>query len=81
MHCSIRFCLILSISAFVVPSFGHAAAKESLYDAKTAQKIDPSLQVIFGPQADKVRYDARMVRAAEMAANRIAARERKGAGN
>lgn len=70
MHYSLRFCLILSISAFVVPSFGHAAAKESLYDAKTAQKIDPALESILGPGSSKIRYDNRMIRAAEIAAAR-----------
>lgn len=43
---------------------------ESLYDAKTAQKIDPSKLSILGPQAGKFRYDKRMIRAAEIASAR-----------
>ncbi len=73
MHNSTRICLVLSILAFVVPTFGHAAEKESLYDAKTAQKIDPALQSILGPQSGKLRYDSRMIRAAEIAAARAKA--------
>ncbi len=70
MHYSLRICLILAIVAFVLPSFGHAAAQESLYDAKSAQKVDPALQSILGPQSGKFRYDNRMIRAAEIAAAR-----------
>jgi len=70
MHNSKRICLILSFLVVAMPTFGHAAAKESLYDAKTAQKIDPALESILGPQASKLRYDSRMIRAAEIAAAR-----------
>jgi hypothetical protein len=70
MHQLIRICLILFILAFVAPSFARAAAKESLYDAKSAQKIDPAMQSLLGPQSGKFRYDKRMLRAAEIAAAR-----------
>ena len=80
MHNSHRFCLFLVIAAFVAPSFGHAAAKESLYDAKSATKVSPAMQAIFGPQSGKYRYDSRMMRAAEMAAARMAAARKSGGG-
>lgn len=69
MHYNIRFCLILLILAFMAPVFGHAAEK-SLYDSKTAKKIDPAMQSILGPQSGKFRYDSRMIKAAEIAAAR-----------
>ena len=70
MHHSIRICLILFVLAFFAPAFAHAGAKDSLYNAKTAQKIDPSMQSLLGPQSGKFRYDQRMLRAAEIAAGR-----------
>ena len=69
MHYSKLFCLILFVLAFVTPVFGHAAEK-SLYDSKTAKKIDPAAQSILGPQSGKFRYDSRMIKAAEIAAAR-----------
>src|SRR4051812_38442955 len=70
MNNPIRICLILCILAIVLPSSARAAAKDSLYDAKTAQKITPAMQSILGPQSGKFRYDSRMLRAAEIAAAR-----------
>jgi hypothetical protein len=70
MSQNIRICLILFVLAFIAPTFAQAAAKDSLYDAKTAQKIDPAMQSILGPQSGKFRYDKRMIRAAEIAAAR-----------
>ena len=70
MSRSIRICLSLCFLTLAAPGFAHAAAKESLYDASTAQKIDPSKLSMFGPQASKFRYDQRMVHAAEIAAAR-----------
>ncbi|MDB6154294.1 MAG: hypothetical protein JWL90_2747 [Chthoniobacteraceae bacterium] len=45
-------------------------ANDSLYDKKTAQKLDFSKLSIFGPQSSKFRYDKRMLRAAEIAQER-----------
>lgn len=70
MQLKFRICLILFILAFIAPAVTHAAAKDSLYDAKAAQKIDPATQAILGPQSGKFRYDNRMIRAAEIAAAR-----------
>jgi hypothetical protein len=69
MHHLTRFCLILFILAIVAPVFGHGAEK-SLYDSKTARKIDPALQSVLGPESSKFRYDNRMIKAAEIAAAR-----------
>ena len=42
----------------------------SLYDTRTAQSVGPELQTIFGPRSSHIRYDARMIAAAEIAASR-----------
>src|SRR4051812_8464408 len=47
-----------------------ARASDSLYNEKTAKKLDPSRMSFFGPQSSKFRYDARMLRAAEIAQER-----------
>ena len=70
MNLRIRIYLILSLLAFLVPGVGRAETRESLYNPKTAQKLDPSQLSQFGPQAGKFRYDARMIHAAEIAAAR-----------
>jgi len=69
MSQTLRILFILCILA-LVPVLGHAATNESLYDAKTAEKLDSSQMAQFGPQSGKFRYDARMVHAAEIAAAR-----------
>ena len=46
------------------------AAEESLYDTTQARKLTPEEQRQFGPQSGKYRYDARMIRAAKIAAAR-----------
>ena len=68
-----QFCLLFAILALLAP-VGRAADKESLYNAKTAQKLGLSKLSHFGPQASKFKYDARMVRAAEIAAARARSR-------
>ena len=57
---------------FLMATAAHGAEK-SLYDPKTAAKIDPSKLSILGPQASKFRYDKRLVKAAEIAAERAKA--------
>jgi hypothetical protein len=70
MHQKNRICLILCILAIIAPVVGRAASSESLYDPKTAQKLDPTQIPQFGPQAGHFRYDARMIHAAQIAAAR-----------
>ncbi len=70
MNQKIRICLILFILAIVASVNGRAETGESLYNPKTAQKLDPSQISQFGPQSGKFRYDQRMIHAAEIAAAR-----------
>ena len=42
----------------------------SLFDAHTARTVSPELQQIFGPKSGGIKYDARMIHAAEIAAAR-----------
>ena len=58
----------LALSGTLAPAQG--AAPESLYHPGDARKIDAGKQSMFGPQAGRFRYDARMLRAAEIAAAR-----------
>lgn len=53
---------------------GCAQAADSLYDRKTAQKLDPAKISLFGPKAGRFKYDSRMVRAAEIAQARARSR-------
>ena len=47
-----------------------ADAPESHYDRSKARKLTSEEARLFGPQAGKYNYDARMIRAAEIAAQR-----------
>lgn len=69
MSRKLLFSLILALLAFLKPG-ARAAGKDSLYDPKTAQKLDVSKLSLFGPQAGKFKYDKRMIHAAEIAAAR-----------
>jgi len=68
--------LLLSLCAAILagPSVSHAYtytySNGSLYDAHTAQTPTLDLQTIFGPKSANIRYDARMIHAAEIAAER-----------
>ncbi|HSI15069.1 MAG TPA: hypothetical protein VK961_23655 [Chthoniobacter sp.] len=70
MNEKLRICLILFILAIASSVNGRAETADSLYNPKTAQKLDVTQISQFGPQAGKFRYDARMVHAAEIAAAR-----------
>ncbi len=56
--------------AGVVLSAPLAAQADSLFDARTAQTPDLDLQRILGPKSAGIRYDKRMLRAAQIAAAR-----------
>ena len=45
-------------------------AQDSLFDSTTAQTLKPQIQSQFGPESAALHYDARMIRAAEIAAAR-----------
>ena len=66
----IRLCLFFSSIALLAPAAGAADRVESLYNPKTAQKLDVSKLSFFGPKAGKFRYDQRMIHASEIAAAR-----------
>ena len=69
MTATLRLSLIFSALVLLAPG-ARAAAADSLYDEHTAQKLDVSKLSLFGPQAGKFKYDARMIRAAQIAAAR-----------
>jgi len=46
------------------------ADDSSLYDARNAKTLSPELQKIFGPKSAGLRYDKRMIHAAQLAAER-----------
>ena len=48
---------------------------ESRYEASKAKKLTPEQAKLFGPGAEKYRYDAKMIRAAELAAARRAQKQ------
>jgi hypothetical protein len=70
MNQSLRIRLSLCVLAFIAPAIGRGATTDSLYNPKTAEKLDPSQVSQFGPQAGRFRYDQRMIHAAEIAAAR-----------
>jgi hypothetical protein len=69
LHC------ILAVLIFSVGIGAQAAesASDSRYNPATARKLSPEEAKNFGPNASKYRYDARMIRAAEIAAQRARA--------
>jgi hypothetical protein len=67
--------LFLSFLATVLTLLsGCATASDSLYDRRTAQKLEPAKISLFGPKAGSFKYDSRMVRAAEIAQARARSR-------
>ena len=67
------FLLILSLFCCTSISSG---AEKSLYNRETAEKIDVSKLSFLGPRASRFRYDKRLLRAAEIAANRARSRSK-----
>jgi len=65
--------LILAALALLAPCT-HADNRTSLYNPKTAQKLDVNKLSLFGPQASKFKYDKRMIHAAEIASARARSR-------
>jgi hypothetical protein len=56
-----------SSAGTIVASYSYS---KSLFDEGTAETPSPELQTIFGPRSGHIRYDARMIAAAEIAAAR-----------
>jgi hypothetical protein len=68
-----KTCLLLLLTAMLAvlaPATTHAADSESLYNSQTAKKLTPEQMKMFGPQASRFRYDATMLRAMQIAAER-----------
>jgi len=68
MTALLRNSLVFSLLLLIAPLYANAS--DSLYNKSAAQKLDLSKQSLFGPQSSKFRYDKRMIRAAEIAAQR-----------
>lgn len=66
---------VLSTACFTLAVPLPSRAEESLFDKKEAHTVSPALQKIFGPKSAGLRYDARMIRAAEIAQRRAEPRK------
>jgi hypothetical protein len=62
--------LILLFCLLTLPCVCRANEFGSLFDSQTARIVGPELQRIFGPKSGGIRYDARMIHAAQIAAER-----------
>ena len=73
---SSQLLVLLCVLALVLPRVSQAGTvatysyASSLYDEHSAQSIGPALQSLFGPKSAHIRYDARMIAAAQIAAAR-----------
>ena len=63
----LRFAIL---AAFTTVSCIAADSAESRFKPSKARKLTPEQAKLFGPGAAKYRYDATMIRAAELAARR-----------
>ena len=68
---------ILLVFSFFCTAATSEATEKSLYDKSTAQKLDLSKLSFFGPRASRFKYDKRLLRAAEIAADRARAHSRR----
>jgi hypothetical protein len=61
----------ISQAGSIVATYSYSQSySQSLYDEHTAELPDSSLQSIFGPRSGHIRYDHRMIAAAEIAQER-----------
>jgi len=60
----------LLLTATMLVMAGAASAEDSLLDKSRAKKLTPEQRSLFGPKSGHLRYDARMIRAAEIAQKR-----------
>ena len=61
---------LLFLGAALLSAPLDARADGSLFDRSTARPVGPDLQQILGPKSAGIRYDSRMIRAAQIAAQR-----------
>jgi hypothetical protein len=64
-------CLPAASRAGTVATYSYSSSfSGSLFDPQTARTPGPDLQSLFGPKSAGIRYDARMIHAAQIAAAR-----------
>jgi hypothetical protein len=66
----LQFIPLFVCLTLVAPRSSSAAGNGSLFDARSARTVGWDLQQIFGPKSGHIRYDARMIHAAQIAAER-----------
>ena len=64
-----RFSRLLFFLAVLTVAIS-ARAEDSLFEKKNARRLTPQEQQHFGPKSRRISYDARMIRAAEIATRR-----------
>jgi len=67
LFCATVLATVHGLQAGTVATYSYTG---SLYDIRTSRTIGPDLQVIFGPKSGGIRYDDRMIHAAQIAAAR-----------
>ena len=67
---TICFATLLACGASRAGTVASYSYSGSLFDVNTARTIGPDLQRIFGPKSGGIRYDSRMIHAAEIAQER-----------
>jgi hypothetical protein len=73
---TLPFSFVLCVATVVLACVSQAGTivtysySGSLFDERTAKNIGPDLQVMFGPKSGSIRYDSRMIAAAQIAAER-----------
>jgi hypothetical protein len=67
---TVKYLCSLILAATVLGMAGAASAEESLFERTRTQKLTPEQRTMFGPKSGALRYDARMIRAAEIAKER-----------
>lgn len=61
---------ILLLLSFVCTTALHVYAEESLADRGGLRRLTPEEQSMFGPKSDRMKYDPRMIKAAQIAQQR-----------
>jgi len=77
MHIRTTQVILSLFAAILLAAAGTAGAATvgysysgSLFDSRTARTVGPDLQMVFGPKSAGIRYDSRMIHAAQIAAER-----------
>jgi hypothetical protein len=69
-HLIFLFCVVTLVVPHASNAYTYSYSYSSLYDEHTAQTVGPELRTFFGPRSAHIRYDARMIAAAQIAAER-----------